>query len=574
MTKRVKKQSGRIFSKGLYDTRKLLFATMVALIVPNVALCFTENMPLLVCICNLAWPLSFYSFLLSLGKNTGKVVCWTFPFMFLAAFQLVLLYLFGSGIIAVDMFLNVVTTNPGEAFELLDNIALGVLIVILLYIPLLLWSIVSIRRKAISSNDFIKKLRKTALIGFGITIPLTISCYIFVPTFSFKTDIFPANVCYNLFLSIERTYKTSHYEETSRDFSFHAKSTHNKDDKEIYMLVIGETARSLNFGIYGYERNTTPLLSRTKGAIVFTDALTQSNTTHKSVPMLMSAISAQNFDSIYFQKSIITAFKEAGFRTAFFSNQRRNRSFIDFFGQEADTCVFIKELETENNDNPNDNELLKYVEKEISGTERKLFIVLHTYGSHFKYNERYAADEAVFKPNTKMEADRKNKEHLVNAYDNTILQTDKLLNRLMRMLEESNSLSAMIYTSDHGEDIFDDDRNAFLHSSPVPSYYQLHVPLIVWTSQNYRSAYPNIVKNLLFNKRKPVSTSADVFYSMLDIAGISTPFQNDSLSLASNRFKPAERYFINDRNIPKRIDNIGLSENDLKMFSNKGLKFP
>ena len=59
--------------------------------------------------------------------------------------------------------------------------------------------------------------------------------------------------------------------------------------------------------------------------------------------MLLSPVSASSFDSIYYQKGIITAFKEAGYQTAFFSNQRYNHSFIDFFGKEADTYDFIKE---------------------------------------------------------------------------------------------------------------------------------------------------------------------------------------------------------------------------------------
>lgn len=44
------------------------------------------------------------------------------PVHFLCAFQIVLLYLFGNSIIATDMFTNLVTTNPGEAGELLSNI--------------------------------------------------------------------------------------------------------------------------------------------------------------------------------------------------------------------------------------------------------------------------------------------------------------------------------------------------------------------------------------------------------------------------------------------------------------------
>ena len=81
--------------------------------------------------------------------------------------------------------------------------------------------------------------------------------------------------------------------------------------------------------------------------------------------MLLSAVNANDFDSIYHQKGIITAFKEAGYRTAFFSNQRYNHSFIDFFGKEADTFDFIKEDTGNSGYNPSDDELLKRVASEL-----------------------------------------------------------------------------------------------------------------------------------------------------------------------------------------------------------------
>ena len=72
-----------------------------------------------------------------------------------------------------------------------------------------------------------------------------------------------------------------------------------------------------------------------------------------------------------------------------------------------------------------------------------------------------------------MEAERKYRDNLINAYDNSIRYTDGFLSRLIRMLEKQQIDVAMLYTSDHGEDIFDDSRHLFLHASPVPSYYQL-----------------------------------------------------------------------------------------------------
>lgn len=535
------------------DARWLLLAAAAAMMVPNVALCLTERMPPLAGLCNIVLPASAYGLLLTLGRNPGKTVWMMFPFLFLAAFQLVLLHLFGRGIIAVDMFLNVITTNPGEAFELLNNIAVGVVCVLLLYVPLLLWGLVLIRKGTTVSRTFICRWRKRALAVLACGVPLAVVCRLCIPSFSLTADIFPINVCYNLYLAVERSYATAHYKNTSAGFSFGAVSTHAADGGEVCVLVIGETARAHNFGLYGYRRDTTPLLGKTCGLTVFADALTQSNTTHKSVPMLLSTVSAEDYDSIYNRKSIFTAFREAGWRTAFYSNQKRNHSFIDFFGMEADTCVFVKDNGAAVR-NPSDTVLLEYVRRELAAHRRRTFIVLHTYGSHFKYNERYAPDDAVFTPDDDMRAEAGNRERLVNAYDNTIRQTDRLLSELIQMLAACGARSAMVYTSDHGEDIFDGNDGAFLHSSPVPSRYQLHVPLLVWLSAGYASAYPDVAANLRHNSRKHVATSASVFHSLLGIAGITTPYRRDSLSVASGCYAPGARLFLTDRNRPVSID--------------------
>ena len=186
-----------------------------------------------------------------------------------------------------------------------------------------------------------------------------------------------------------------------------------------------------------------------EGLVTFTDVLTQSNTTHKSVPMLLSAASAEDYDCLYRQKGIITAFKEAGFHTAFFSNQLPNHSFIDFLGMEADDWKFIKK-DTPKGANISDDELLFLVEEELKAGHQKLFIVLHAYGSHFNYKERYPESMSVFKPDNLTDAKYENKEYLMNAYDNTIRYTDGFLASLITLLQKMNSFSAMLYTSAHG----------------------------------------------------------------------------------------------------------------------------
>ena len=104
--------------------------------------------------------------------------------------------------------------------------------------------------------------------------------------YSARLHLYPLNVFYNIYLAADRYKATADYPQTSAGFRFNAVPTHAASGREVYVLVIGETARAYSFGLYGYGRNTTPMLQRTGGLTVFSDAITQSNTTHKSVPML------------------------------------------------------------------------------------------------------------------------------------------------------------------------------------------------------------------------------------------------------------------------------------------------
>lgn len=56
-----------------------------------------------------------------------------FPLTFLAAFEFVLLNIFKRSVIAVDMWLNLATTNSAEVGELLGNLLLPLIGVAILY---------------------------------------------------------------------------------------------------------------------------------------------------------------------------------------------------------------------------------------------------------------------------------------------------------------------------------------------------------------------------------------------------------------------------------------------------------
>lgn len=552
---------------------RLFAITITVLLLPNAALCLTERLPWAGRVCNILLPSGAYWLAMTLSRRPGRMIWALSVLIFFAAFQLVLLYLFGHSIIAVDMFLNLVTTNPGEAMELLDNLVPAVAGVFIIYLPVLIAGGVSAFGHDSLSSRFIRRQRRLALAVTGAGAVSLGVCYATDSRYSVKTDLYPVNVCYNLFLAVERAGATADYAATSAGFTFKARPTHPADSTEVYVMVIGETARACNFGLYGYRRNTTPQLDSARGIVAFSDVITQSNTTHKSVPMLMSAASAENYSRIYREKSIITAFREAGFHTVFISNQRPNHSFIDFFGMEADEWKFIKEDAPEDAIIP-DDALIKLTEDVLSAKRKKEFIVLHTYGSHFNYRERYPDSMSYYRPDNATDAKYSNRASLMNAYDNTIRNTDRLLGSLIARLTESGATAAILYTSDHGENIFDDDRRLFLHASPIPSYYELHVPFIVWLSDAYSRLAAGECEALRRNSRRSVASSASVFHTLLGMAGISTPYRNDTLSVASQLYRSAERHYLNDHNLPVPVSEIVTDEEDVRMFRHMGVAYP
>ena len=533
----------------------------LALVVPNFVFCFTEGWGVMASLTDVLLPTGLLLMLAAVSANIGRTVLWCIPLMVLSAFQIVLLFLYGGSVIAVDMFLNVVTTNVGEATELLANLGTAIITVCALYLPLIAWGIVSAYRKVRLSPHQVRLSRRAGfLLAVSGVLSLVIS-YAVVPGYSAVRQIFPVNAIHNLCIAVERASASASYSDTSSGFTYGASSTRDSVSREVYVMVIGETGRADNWHMFGYGRQTTPRLEARDGVVGYGRALSESNTTHKSVPMLMSWLDATTFgDSINASKSIITAFREAGYRTAFFSNQSRNHSYIDFFGEEADTAVFISDASGPRGDMVLIGELKSFVADNHDG---KVFAVLHTYGSHFRYNERYPAEFPVFKPDAEVDASRGNRGQLINAYDNTILYTDAMLDSVMSVVEAGGGIGGVAYASDHGEDIFDDARSRFLHASPTPTYWQLHVPVLLWLSGAYRDAYPDKYAMAVAHQGCNVSSTASMFHTMIDMAGIASPYLKAGSALTSEEYVEPERLYITDHNQAVPLLESGLREPDM-----------
>ena len=538
--------------------------------IPSLFLFFTEPYNLSGRLTLVVFPLSLYFILTSLSRRIGYSQLWMLPLFFFHAFQLVVFTLFKEDVVAVDMFLNLATTNASEAGELLGSILIPTLAVCLGYLSMLVATISIYRRKVYFRALTQKRHLLIGILGLvASSLLFTQSKDLNIKSYTLHEDVYPINVLYNMGFAINKWHKVQNYPLTSASFTYAAsKAPNSSASREVYVLVIGETARADNWSLYGYTRPTTPLLDKDKHVVCFKDALTQSNTTHKSVSILLAPASAEDYSTIYTQKSLIEAFNEVGFTTVFLSNQARNGSFVEFFGSEADHVEYYRSQLIKTNHL--DDVLLTRLQHYIASQTGNLLVVLHTYGSHFNYGERYPNKFKVFTPDEFSRIDPGNKEQMLNAYDNSIRYTDSFLARIGDLLVESGSCASYLYISDHGEDIMDDERNRFLHASPNPTYYQLRVPFISWFSPEYQKIYPDKYAAALLNSTQPVGSNA-VFHTFLDVAGIDTRYLKEEQSLVSTQFKPSARMYLGDHDTPVPYYQMNLKEQDKERIAAAGL---
>lgn len=547
---------------------ELFYIFIFVNLLPSLFLFITEPFNLAEKVALITIPLAFLLIILSLSKRVGLIQMILLPFFFFHAFQLVVFSLFKEDVLAVDMFLNLVTTNASEAGELLSSILIPTISICSLYMLIIILVILSFKKNLSYSTTFLKKNR---LVGIGMAI-ISIPLFFFGKDLntndsSIRANIYPINIMYNMFFAANKYVKIKNYPSTSNNFSFNA-TRKTQEEPEIYVLVIGETSRADNWQIYGYNRQTNPNLSNNKSVLHFHDVITQSNTTHKSVSILLSAASAENYELIYSQKSLITAFKEAGFTTIYLSNQAKNGSFIEYFSKEAD---HVEHYRSNNSIKNNfDSILLDRLQYYTSSVKNNLLIVVHTYGSHFYYGERYPREFAKYTPDNFTRIDQNNRQRMINAYDNSIIYTDYFLSELSKILVQSGKPASYLFISDHGEDIMDDDRNRFLHASPNPTYYQLRVPLLMWFSEKYKSTYPQKYQQAKENQLKPIASNV-VFHTFVDLANIETLYLNQENSLVNPNFKIKPRMYLGDHDNPIHFYKTNLKTQDKLMFEKSNM---
>lgn len=303
---------------------------------------------------------------------------------------------------------------------------------------------------------------------------------------------------------------------------FEARQTLPVGNDELVLWVVGESSRPMNWQLFGYQRPTNPLLRNTDGIVRLPHLRTTAASTSVAVPSMLSLRSIDHWDAIMSERSVVSAFNEAGFETWWLSAQEVDGwgGPIPHIAAEASRRRYF--------DRVYDEEMLPALRQIVSspGKSGKTFIIVHTKGSHFDFKRRYPPEFTRFDSGN---TDRRSV--LVDAYDNSILYTDWFLAQVIEILQDSKRKAVLLYASDHGENLLDDERQLFGHA--LSTEFDLGTVGLLWFSQEYASLRADHLKALQQNADKPISLG-DLPHAMLHLSGI----EARGLDLTRSLFNP------------------------------------
>jgi lipid A ethanolaminephosphotransferase len=257
----------------------------------------------------------------------------------------------------------------------------------------------------------------------------------------------------------------------------------------VTVLVVGETARSANFSLNGYDRQTNPRLAAIDGLLSFKDVSSCGTDTAHSLPCMFSGLSAAEFTvpKAAAQENLLDILQRAGLDVLWRDNQSGCKGVCRRVATENLAKLAGVPFHAESASL--DEALLDGLALRLEAMKNGGMVVLHMIGSHGPaYYLRVPPSFARFRPtcNSRQFSNCTNQQ-IVNSYDNTILYTDHVLGELvgiLRAVEAKGFDTAMIYVSDHGESL--GEKGLYLHGMPraLAPKEQTHIPMIMWASSS------------------------------------------------------------------------------------------
>ena len=290
-------------------------------------------------------------------------------------------------------------------------------------------------------------------------------------------------------------------------------ATIENTDREVVVLIIGESARRENFSLYGYHKKTNPLLETADiTALAATSAATYTTAGVKAI------LDHKPTDKLY--EILPNYLNRAGVDVIWRTNNWGEPPVhIEQYQKVADLKALYPEA-----DERYDAILLEGLAEIIeSSSSDKQLIVLHTNTSHGPtYNTKYPAEFEHFTPVcTTVEMAKAVPAELMNAYDNSILYTDYIIYSTIEILRNIESRNCcLLYISDHGESL--GENNLYMHGVPMAlaPKEQIEIPFIIWSSDKQMRV-----------KKLEDAGHYNIFHTVLDFLDVSSPIYDPQMTV-------------------------------------------
>ncbi|MBX9903114.1 MAG: phosphoethanolamine--lipid A transferase [Burkholderiales bacterium] len=425
-------------------------------------------------------------------------------------------------VISDDMMRNIAYTSTAETLELL-NIKLLAYLTALGVVPAILVGMVPLQWRGLR-REIIARLKLLGITTF-LVVATTLAFGSFYASFfrEHKELRQHANPTYYFYSAIK--YATQLLKPASNapivTVGADAVIPASDVDRELTIMVVGETARADRFSLNGYQRDTNPQLQKLN-VVNFTNFRACGTSTAVSVPCMFLLDGQANAASskIATDENLLDVLKRSGVAVLWRDNNSDSKgvaervTFQDYKSPKTNTICDI-----ECRDEGMLVGLQEFIDSHPTGD---VFIVLHQMGNHGPaYFRRYPPEFERFKPACKdSDLSRCSREEIGNAYDNAILYTDHFLAKIIGLLRKNDNKfeTALFYVSDHGESL--GENGLYLHGLPkaIAPDTQLHIPALMWFGANFRDA--NIPA--LRAKTGERFTHSNVFHTLLGIFEVET----------------------------------------------------
>lgn len=308
------------------------------------------------------------------------------------------------------------------------------------------------------------------------------------------------------------------------------------------IVVVGETARASNFSLNGYARETNPRLAR-ENVVSQRNAWACGTSTAASLPCMFSHLERTAYlERTDNHESLVDVLHRAGLAVLWIDNQSGCKG----------VCARVPNLNTAplktspycDSGECHDEVMLHDLDKRIAElpAERKakgVVVFLHQMGSHGPaYHKRVPPSFKRFQPECASNALQQcERQQVVNAYDNTIAYTDHFLAETIGWLKKRSAPAAMVYVSDHGESL--GENNLYLHGLPyaIAPDVQKHVPWISWASSGF-AQQRGLRQDCLQQQRDRLISHDHFFHSVMGLAGVRSAEYKAELDIYSRCMAP------------------------------------